>query len=120
MTLRYILNYMITDFLLDQKKEMARIDKLCGKIENIDRRLELKEHKQYIYNQGLQALRRNEDKIPECVKTFFLLDGPEPTVDEVMTELKGLHTSASIGPKRLGYWLIVIIVIVLTLLAIFL
>lgn len=120
MTLRYILNYMISDFLLDTRKEMARIDKLSAKTQDIDRRQEFQEQRLYLYNQGLQAMRRNEHRVPECVKDYFLAGGQEPTMDDVMTELKDIHTSSSMGPKKLVYWLIVLIVIILTVLAIFL
>ncbi len=109
-----IILYTISDFLLDQKKEIKRLDSLNKKVKNPDRKAELREQKTYLYNQGLQALRRHEDRVPDCVKTHFLVDGPKPTINEIVKEFK--------DRRRVNYKLIRIIILasifVLTILAI--
>lgn len=91
MTLKYLINYMISDYLLDQKAELDRLDKLYEKATSEDRRAEIKEQRAYIYNQGLQALRRHKSELPDCVRQYYLFDGPKPTVEQMSRGLKRIH-----------------------------
>lgn len=99
--------YTVIDFLLDQKREIARLERkrLLKRKTDPGRSLEIKEQQQYLYSQGLQALRRHEDRVPDCVRTHFLADGSRPTIDEIAKELK--------DKRRMNYKLIRIIVVAL-------
>lgn len=116
MILPFIVLYTISDFLMDQKKEIARLERirLHKKKTDPDRYQEIKEQQQYLYNQGLQALRRYEDKVPDSVKTYFLTGKKEPAMGEIAKESK--------DKRRMNYKLIRIIILasifVLTILAI--
>jgi len=111
--------YMISDFLIDQKTELARLDKLFKKAESEDRRAEIKEQQEYIFNQGLQALRRHEHEIPSCVWIYYLGKGPRPSMDLVSKELQGIHGMRRKTNRQIAYAVVAFLVTVLSLLAIF-
>lgn len=108
------ISYMISDFLLDQMREIQRLEKLSKKTKDSDKKAELREQKTYLYNQGLQALRRYEGKVPECVKEYFLRNGKKPAIEEIVKEFK--------DRRRVNYKLIRIVIaaliVLLTILAV--
>lgn len=110
--------YMISDFLLDSKTELDRLNKLYKKASSSESRTEIKEQQGYIFNQGLQALRRHEYELPNCVRQYYLGNGPKPTMDQISQELKnmsGMHRKIN---RTISYAVVAFLVTVLFLLAI--
>ncbi len=81
-----IILYSISDFLLDQKASLTKLDKLFKKAKSEDRRTEIREQQEYIFNQGLQALRRHECELPNCIRQYFLGNKPKPETDQIVQE----------------------------------
>lgn len=113
-------HYIITDFLIDQKAELRRLDKLYRKAKTEDRKAEIKEQQTYIYNQGLQAMQRHSYEIPSCVKKYFLGTGSKPSLDMVSQELQNIHGMRRRTNRRVAYFIVASFIIVLTFIAIFL
>lgn len=110
--------YMAVDFLLDQKELSEKFMEAAKKRRN----KELKGLSTYSYELGLQALRRWERQIPECVKFYYLGKAQKPTTKEIIEGLQGLRNEREEEKRlmkivKIGVYLIIL---VLTLLAIFL
>lgn len=115
-----IVLYGIFDFLLGSKAELARLDKLFKKAKSVDRRAEIREQQEYIFNQGLQALRRHEHELPQSVRKYFLNNGPKPTMEQVSQELQKMNYSDSKFNKRTIKGVVVATIVIFTLIALFL
>jgi len=83
--------YTISDFLMDQKEEIKRWERLCRRAGTAEKKTEIEEQKSYAYNQGLQALRRHERELPNCVRRFYLGNGPKPSMAQVSQELQKMN-----------------------------
>lgn len=112
--------YMISDFLLDQKEELDRLDRLYKRAPNAEKKAEIREQREYIYGQGLQALRRHEHELPNCVRQYYLGNSLEPTVDQITQELKKIHGGYKRFPREMVTVTLVILITLFTILAIFL
>lgn len=110
--------YTAVDFLLDQKELVEKFMKAAKKRRN----KKLKELSTYNYELGLQALRRWERQIPKCVKLYYLGKTKKPTAEEITGGFQGLRNEREEEKRlmeivKIGVYLIIL---VLTLLAIFL
>ena len=76
--------YTAVDFLLDQKELVEKFMKAAKKRRN----KKLKELSTYNYELGLQALRRWERQIPECVKLYYLGKTKKPTTEQIISEFQ--------------------------------
>ena len=76
------LSYLITDYLLYEKKEFDKIDKLLreGKFVNRERK-KLKELAEWHFQNCMEAVKG--PGIPKCVKDFVFGFRKEPTLKEV-------------------------------------
>lgn len=101
--------YTITDFLLDERKEIEKLEKLHKKTRSPERQAEIKEQIQHIYSKGLHACNGYKREIPDCVKEYFLGNREEPTLDEMIKGFK--------GRKPLNYKLIQAIVMTIIVIA---
>ena len=84
--LKFQVKYLLTDFLIDQKKACMRLEKRKIKTGDKYKKEEIQEEINYLYGQGLQALRYNSKVVPQCVKTFYLSGGLEPGLDKINSE----------------------------------
>jgi len=114
----FLVLYMAFDFLLDQKELSEKFMKAAKKRKN----KELKELSIYQYKQGLRVLRRFERQIPECVKLYYLGKAPRPTTEEIIDGFQKFRDEREKEKRlmkivKIGVYLIILI---LTLLAIFL
>ena len=112
--------YMISDFLMDQKEKLDRLDSLHKKARNSDWRAEISEQRQYAYNQALQALRRHEREIPNCVRGYFLGNSKKPGMDEITSELQKMNRYGNYKfNKRVIKGVLITVMAILLLLALF-
>lgn len=119
MIFKYLVHYLITDFLIDQKAELRRLKALYRKAQTEDRKAEIKEQMTYIYNQGLQAMKRYSYEIPSCVKNYFLGTGSKPSINLVSKELQSIHGMRRKANRQVTYGIVVFLVVALTFIAIF-
>jgi len=110
--------YTAVDFLLDQKELSEKFMEAAKKRRN----KELRELSAYNYELGLQSLRRWERQVPECVKLYYLGKAKKPTTKEIIEGFQGLRNEREEEKRlmeivKIGVYLIIL---VLTLLAIFL
>lgn len=113
---------MAVDFLLDQKELILKLKKAARKRRDKNTKKKLEELSTYNYELGLQALRRWESQIPDCVKLYYLGKAQKPTTEEIIEEFQGLRNEKEEEKRlmkivKIGVYLIIL---VLTLLAIFL
>lgn len=104
---------------MDQKDELNRLDGLHKKAKTQDRRMEIKEQQEYIFNQGLQALRRHERELPHCVRAYYLGSREKPSMDEISSELQKINYSDYKSDKRVIKGVVIATIIVLTVIALF-
>lgn len=114
-----IVLYGIFDFLLDSKAELARLNKLFKKAKSEDRRAEIREQREYVYNQGLQALRRHERELPKCVRDYYLGFRGKPSMDEISSELQQMNYGDDRFNKRIIRAVVIAIITVLCLINLF-
>jgi len=110
--------YMAVDFLLDQKELAEKLRKAAKERRN----RKLKELSTYNYELGLQALRRWERQIPECVKLYYLGKASRPSTEEIIDGFQKFRNEREEEKRlmkivKIGIYLFIL---VLTLLAIFL
>jgi len=119
MSLRYLIHYMVVDYLLDQKAKCEKLGREANSSSSL--KTELAEQRSYEYNQGLQALRRHKDFVPECVQKYYLGLAPRPTVQDILRgfqELPRRQEQKMIW--RFAKILFYLALVALTILAIFL
>ena len=85
--------YLISDYLMDQKDSLNRLDVLHKRTHNSDKRREIQEEKKYLYDQGLRVLHcRHREKIPTCIKAYYLgTTKKKPSMDEINSELRRIN-----------------------------
>jgi len=110
--------YTAVDFLLDQKELSEKFMEAAKKRRN----KELKELSTYNYELDLQALRRWERQIPDCVKLYYLGKAQKPTTEEIIESFKGLRNEREKEKRLMNIVKIAVYltILILTLLAIFL
>lgn len=121
---------MVADYLIDNKKELNRLDGLYNKHSkgndfstrerSKERCIEIKEERQIVYERGLNALSRYATEVPQCVRDYYLKSRPEPTIDEIMNQLQKIHHAHRPVSKRAIYIVMISLVIIFTILAILL
>ena len=94
--------YTITDFLIDERKEIEKLERLYKKARSPERQAEIKEQIQHTYSKGLHACNGYKREVPNCVKEYFIGSREKPTSDEIRKGFK--------GGKPLNYKLIQVIV----------
>jgi len=107
--------YMAVDFLLDQKELSEKFMEAAKKRRN----KELKELSTYNYELGLQALKRWERQIPECVKLYYLGKTKKPTTEQIISELQKMNQSDNGFIEKAIKGAVIATITILTLIALF-
>ncbi len=109
------LMYNVSDFLLDQKDHLNRLDALYKKATTEARRIEIQEQREYIYNQGLQALRRYSGQLPDSVRQYYLEDEARPETDQIVQESHDISEMHRKSNRTISCAVVAFLVIVLFL-----
>ena len=108
--------YTVSNFLMDQKDSLKRLD-AKKRAHNSSKHMEIQEQKEYLYNQGLQALHRHRTKIPTCVRTYYLDNAREPSINEINSELRKMNRYRDYKFKRVIRIMVISIFAILLLFA---
>ena len=111
----FVILYSISDFLMDQKDELVRLDRLYKKRKDS----EIKKQQEYVYRQGLEALSRHREKTPKCVKDYYLGVRKKPEMDQISQELQKMNYSDYQFTKKLIRIIVMVVITLMTILAIF-
>lgn len=111
----FIFLYSISDFLIDQKDELVKFDRIYKERKDS----EIKDLRKYIYNQGLQALRIHERKLPKCIKDYYLGLRGKPEMDQISKELQKMNYSDYQFTGKLVRIIVMVVITLMTILAIF-
>jgi len=109
--------YSISDFLIDKKKEIKRLERLYRK-SNSQNKPEIREQIEYAYRTGLYACNRFRREIPDCVRKYFLGYRKRPAQDEITSEIQEINWSRNYQLiQRIVRITTIVIVTILTILA---
>ena len=113
------MSYKIYDFLLDQKEELAMLEKKLKECKSEERIAEIKRQQCYLFNQGLCALRRYDREVPGCVREYFLGSAEKPSVEKISEELQKIIVNYPQINRKIAYVTVAVIFTFLFLIAIF-
>jgi len=97
------MSYDIHNFLIDQKCELHNLSVMRKKAKGQSEREEIKRQQTYLYNQGLDAMRRYSRETPSCVKSYYLGNKSKPTSQEISKELSEINVNYGKINHRIAY-----------------
>jgi len=111
MILRFLVKYMISDFLIDQMEELKKYHTMLERKDlTAKKRAEIKRMQAYLYNQGITAINRYSREVPDCVKSYYLGNKPKPSVSKISKELSEISVHYSKINYKLAYIIVALLV----------
>jgi len=118
MILRFLVKYMISDFLIDQKKEMKILEvKLRDGTLTKEDREGMESLLSYLYKQGLQAMNKYDREVPGCVKAYYLGNRQKPTKEKITKDLSLMSVHYGKINHKIAYIVVATLVTLLLILA---
>ena len=112
------MSYDIHNFLIDQKCELHNLSVMRKKAKGQSEREEIKRQQTYLYNQGLDAMRRYERELPNCIKAYYLGNAEKPSMEKISAELQKIVVDHKTINRNISYVTVAIIFTILFVIAI--
>ena len=112
------MSYKIYDFLIDQKGELNNLEKELRECKSEERIAEIKRQETYTYSQGLDAMRRYERELPNCIKAYYLGNAEKPSMEKISAELQKIVVDHKTINRNISYVTVAIIFTILFVIAI--